>query len=526
MDNNKNPGDSVEYTEITAKLEYLTQTIAGWKKELSLPEFLQECELLLGLIFDFLYYRTYKYDGVQFELISYMCPDEISDDKTFLQKSISKQEILASEFSSEDDDEILAVICIPYKSRDGILGVFVLFTTKKWGNYSDFDKKLLHLFSSMVNDHLEIYSFQDKLVANKVFLQCLQNSIPIAILIIDNNRQVINFNRMFELYFQQEKKNLINQRLEHVLPIDISVLLIKKIHNSNSNQYEGENDFELKLPNELTMTLGVSIFPLIDVNKNRRGYIFTFRDVSITREVSKLRQRDSTKDAFLSLVAHELRTPLASIVSYAEALVESYDLLPPETIIKYLKTIYNSGSRLSRMVTDTLTLTRLESGKMAFIFSEVDIQELIAEAILSVKSLAIEKQINLVEKSADSIPKILMDPDKITQVVLNIMSNAIKFTPSGGMATIAVNVTSKENQRWCQIDISDTGIGISPEDMDKVFSKFERIEKSVSGEIGTGLGMAISKQIIEDGHGGEIWVESEKGVGTTFSFTIPLGTTL
>jgi signal transduction histidine kinase len=239
------------------------------------------------------------------------------------------------------------------------------------------------------------------------------------------------------------------------------------------------------------------------------------------REVNKkLQSLDSMKTNFISMVSHELRTPLTSIKAFVELLLIKRSM-PEERKVKLLSTINVETDRLARLISDLLDLARIEAGSMKWQLVDVSIEDLIRHVLTNMEALFASKGLSLTTVFIPPLSRFLGDHDRLVQVVTNILSNAAKFTPSGGAIHIAVR---QENDPLAQIvvEISDTGIGMSAADLDLIFEKFHRSydDRKVSTE-GTGLGLAITRQIVEQ-HGGRIWAASTYGKGSTFTFTIPL----
>ena len=248
----------------------------------------------------------------------------------------------------------------------------------------------------------------------------------------------------------------------------------------------------------------------------------------------KLQEAIRIKSQFLANMSHELRTPLNSIIGFSGALLKGIDgELNPEqrTSIRY---VYNSGQHLLDLINDVLDLSKIEAGKMVLNLETMDLRELINETVESIAVLFRNRDIELKVNMPENIPTIYGDNKRIKQVMLNILSNAAKFTDQGevvvecGIVPVGddrvpeyqdTSVTGQTH--WALIAIRDSGIGIRREDQPKVFEEFRQIDGSSTRKHGgTGLGMAISRRIIEL-HGGRLWLESEYGEGTTFFFTLP-----
>jgi signal transduction histidine kinase len=232
----------------------------------------------------------------------------------------------------------------------------------------------------------------------------------------------------------------------------------------------------------------------------------------------KLQELDRLKSAFVSIVSHELRTPMTSIKGYLDNMLDGLTGELSEKQSHYVARIKANVDRLTRMIGDLLNLSRIEAGKVELRPGPVCVSELIDDVVDSLKSIANETAITVRVNRAGLIPTIHADRDKLQQILTNLLHNAIKFSPPGG--SIRVEATGRDDG-FLQIGVADTGCGIPPQEIDKVFDKFYRGHSLASRSLGTGLGLFITKNLVEM-HGGQIWVSSEIGKGSEFSFTLPL----
>lgn len=237
------------------------------------------------------------------------------------------------------------------------------------------------------------------------------------------------------------------------------------------------------------------------------GTIFVHRDITREYEIDKM------KSELVSTVSHELRTPLSSILGFTELLLTK--TLKPERQQKYVETIHKEAQRLTNLINDFLDLQRMESGRQQYVMKPLQVNEIAMDVINRFQH---EKNhhIHLIDKARNVVVK--ADEERLIQVFVNIMSNAIKFSPNGGDVAILL-----ENKgQMLQVAVTDEGIGIAATDLSDLFQKFKRIDNSARRKIGgTGLGLAICREIISM-HNGDIWIESVEGKGTTVNFTLPL----
>ncbi len=229
------------------------------------------------------------------------------------------------------------------------------------------------------------------------------------------------------------------------------------------------------------------------------------------RDITEEKRVETIKKDFVANVSHELRTPLASIKGYSETLLDDVERTTQK---EFLEIIDRHATRMSRIIDDLLILSRLESSAVSLVSSTVDLKELIGSVVKGVMKGAQKKDIIIKAELPDVLPSVMGDRDRLEQVVVNLIDNAIKYTPSGG----EVSITAEANGAEVCVNVSDTGIGIPSDDISRIFERFYRVDKARSRALGgTGLGLAIVKHIIQ-GHNGRLDVKSELGKGSTFSF--------
>ncbi|MDP3976520.1 MAG: sensor histidine kinase [Pseudomonas sp.] len=234
---------------------------------------------------------------------------------------------------------------------------------------------------------------------------------------------------------------------------------------------------------------------------------------------ARLQELDRLKDDFISTVTHELRTPLTSIRAFSEILNDNPELDPAQRA-RFVAIIVKESERLTRMINQVLDLAKLESGRAEWHTSALDLKEVIEDAQATTSQLLQEQGVELHLELPAQIPPVLADRDRLLQVLLNLISNAVKFcNREAGRIDIAVQVLPQA----LQVDVRDNGAGIDPVDQQTIFEKFRQAGDNLTEKPqGTGLGLPISRQIIEH-FGGRLWVQSARGQGATFSFTLPLG---
>ena len=255
----------------------------------------------------------------------------------------------------------------------------------------------------------------------------------------------------------------------------------------------------------------------------------------------KLERLERLKSEFISIVSHELRTPLTSIKNSLDIMLSGKCGEVTPAYDKFLTMAKRNSKRLSGIINDLLDLSKIEAGKMDYHFKNMDINSVIEYVKSTLSVLIKDKNLTLYTEEGENLPEVYADSQRLEQVLTNLVSNAVKFTPEGKSITVKSElveasdikynecfepVLSKLSGKFVVVSVKDEGIGIAEENLLRVFDKFAQIENSLSRKVGgSGLGLPIAKQLIE-AHKGAIWCNSEEGQGTTFYFAIPVVTEL
>jgi signal transduction histidine kinase len=240
-----------------------------------------------------------------------------------------------------------------------------------------------------------------------------------------------------------------------------------------------------------------------------------FQDIQVKGRELELASKH--KSQFLANMSHELRTPLNAVLGYTELILDGIFGEVPDAIRDSLERARNNGQHLLRLINDVLDLSKIEAGQLTLSLTEYSLGDVIHGVCTAVESLATEKHLALKVVAALDLPPAKGDEGRITQVLLNLVGNAIKFTDAG---EVVIDACVRDGM--FVVSVADTGPGIPYADQPKIFGEFQQADSSSTrAKGGTGLGLAIAKRVVEL-HGGRIWVESSPGMGSTFSFSIPI----
>lgn len=345
--------------------------------------------------------------------------------------------------------------------------------------------------------------------------EALLSSISDAVIAIDKSGDIILFNKAAALLTGVSSDQAIKTSYKKVLNIvpekeDAEVFdFVEKAFLGNLEK--SSQHLAIKAFDGRKTPISYSVGPIFDRKKQVSGVILVLRNITSEREF------DKTKDEFLSIASHELRTPMSAIKNLLSMIFEGDYGQVNNELREPLQDIASSTQRLIQLVNDMLDVSRLQAGRIKIELEEVRIDHLIEEAVKLLKVLTIEKNIYL--EIASLIPQTLRtDLNKIKEVLQNLIGNAIKFTDRGG-----IKIFCRKDARFFYVSVADSGIGISKEDQPKLFSKFAQIS---TGEYirppGTGLGLYISREYIRK-LGGDLWIEnSQEGYGSIFTFSLPI----
>lgn len=336
------------------------------------------------------------------------------------------------------------------------------------------------------------------------------NSIHDAVVVTDERQRVILANEAAEKLYDFTFDGSNPKNITDVIRQQDLIDLISRTRQSKTVHVRHELTFQKQ---DRPVTFDVVLSCVEDENENVIQVVAVLHDITREKEIAQM------KNDFVSHVSHELKTPLASINAYAEMLVDG-EAEDAATIKQFCGIIQSQAQRLNRLIEDILNISRIESGLVKVKKETHSLALVIRDAVEMIKSYAQEKNIEIKYPAPILYDQVYVDRDMISQVVINLLSNAVKYTTAGGQ--ISVNSELDEIEGQVKVSITDTGVGIPPEDVDHVFDKFYRVQANNKYAKGTGLGLNLVKQIVDTVHDGNVFVTSTVGQGSTFGFVLPL----
>ncbi len=337
--------------------------------------------------------------------------------------------------------------------------------------------------------------------------EAILKDIADGVIVFDNDGKAIVANLAVSNLIASPEAKIIGQSIEDLMQAKVSPAEREIIGELLKDKDARRPSVKVQWGDK---TLSVSFAPVRSTET--LGTVAVFRDFTREAEIDRM------KSDFVSIASHELRTPLTSIRGYLDLVLMGAAGAINEQQENFMRVARDNTERLHDLVNDLLDVSRIESGKIELSVKSISIAELVAKVANFLQKQFDDKGLSLIVDTPHDLPQVLGDANRLAQVVTNLLSNAYKYTPAGKVVIQARQV----DDMMMQVDIIDNGVGISEEDQKKLFTRFFRTgDTYVRQQSGTGLGLSITKSLIEM-HGGKIWVQSELGKGSTFSFSLPL----
>ncbi|MBI4312826.1 MAG: GAF domain-containing protein [Chloroflexi bacterium] len=398
-----------------------------------------------------------------------------------------------------------------FSTKSQGMGVFELNGKRGGQAFSADDERLLNLFTVLAGVLLDNVDLYDEVAQERRTLAAIQESMAEGLIVLAPSRRVLYCNKAAETLSGVQADQALGRPIEEVLSFKAADFetpqQLESLLASIGQPPEGTRGIEVTLVTPQRKELAITVFPIAGEEGQRMTGI-------LVRDITQERDLQRRRDDFVSIASHELRTPMTTILGFSELLLSRDP--PPETRREWLLFIHRDIQRLAFIVEDLLNISRIQSGRLKIDIEPLDLRQVV-DGISLVRNSTGRHPVRL--QIPSDLPLVAADQAKLTQVIANLLDNAIKYTPKGGPITIGAQYQVAVKQ--VVVSIQDRGMGIAPEDKERLFTMFHRINRpETQGIRGTGLGLYIVKELVEMMRG-DIWLESELDHGTTFFFTLP-----
>ncbi len=389
---------------------------------------------------------------------------------------------------------VRSLLYVPLQAHGRALGVLGVIHRLQEASFSEDDVHFLTMLGGYAAVAIEKARLFEAIQREKGKLEALLQGIEEPVLVVDFEGTLILMNRSARQHLSLPPEALGRPLRAVVAHEEIRSLFDRRPPVGQTVRQE------ITFPNRLTFQASLTAVDGV-------GYVMVMQDITYLKELDRI------KSEFVSIVSHDVRTPLTTIRGYVSLLPRVGPLNPRQQ--EFVEKVERAMQTIVELLNNLLDLSRLEAG-YALSIETCSLAEILNEAAQIIRPQAEEKQHALILEIPPDLPPIQGDPRRLEQVFLNLLSNAVKYTPPGGRITLRARV----QEGHIAVQVSDTGVGIPPADLPHIFSKFYRVHREGEAAEGTGLGLAIVKSIVER-HGGRVWAESELGKGSTFTVLLP-----
>ncbi|MEJ2481973.1 MAG: response regulator [Gemmatimonadota bacterium] len=421
------------------------------------------------------------------------------------------------------DTTARGVVVVPLMIGNRLVGTLASVHLEEGREFGPEDLRLLNLFAPQAAIAIENARLYTEAKRQRQYFQTVVENSPVAIVTLDLDGRIASLNPAFETLFGYPPAEALGRDLDELI-------------TTGETKLEAKRRTQQVFAGDITRGIGrrkrrdgsfIDVEfagVLVDVDGRSAGIVALYHDITELLEARQDAEAASrAKSQFLASMSHELRTPLNAIIGYSEMLQEDAEEEGQEEFVPDLRKIHSAGRHLLALINDILDLSKIEAGRMELYLESFDAGEVIEQVVTTIQPLIAKNGNRLEVRGAETIGLLRSDATRLRQVLLNLLSNASKFTENGSITLEAERLTPTDSEGdWVSIAVRDTGIGMSDEQLARLFEAFSQAEASTAKRYGgTGLGLAISRSFCRL-MGGDIFVDSEPGAGSTFTVRIPV----
>lgn len=405
------------------------------------------------------------------------------------------------------------IVALPMTVDDNLVGV--IYVLRREGSaFTIADRQTLSSFAAQAAIAVHNARLYQQVMREKQRLDAIIENSGDGVMLLDPAQHIVVFNRALTIMTGIPTEEAIGRECQHVLHLrdhhsnqEMPALLCPLDRCQEGERFYAEGDFVRD--DDIRVTLGITYSPLMDSDGQLVSIIANVRDITHFREAEEI------KSTFISVISHELKTPVALIKGYAGTLRRTDAHWDEETVRDSMAVIEEEADRLTQLIDNLLDASRLQAGQMKLNKADVRLDKMAARIVDTFGTQTSRHTFEL--SFVDDFPHVLGDEERLHQVLSNLISNAIKYSPDGGQ----IMISGRYDQDQIYLAVTDHGIGIPAGEHTRIFDRFYRVETALSRRTqGAGLGLYLVKSVIE-AHGGQIWVSSSPGKGSTFVFTLP-----
>lgn len=445
-----------------------------------------------------------------------------SENKAYLIEDIDKSIFVSSHTNKQQTEKYTtnSFITVPLSFKDKNLGVISVTNPIGRDEFNEDDLSLLLALSNYIALSLENSKLLIDNCSMREYLNNIIESLPVGILSLNDDLDILQYNQVAKKLLNisfPKSENKIN--LRDALPKDIVETIILLISSLTENQDIANKEAIIKNPIDQSISLNMMIIPMkSSLGTTLKDFIIIFEDLTLKKEVSELHRINEIKNNFISMVSHELKTPLTSIKGAIHLLTSSLSDSLPEQIKELIKIVSTNTERLIKLVRDMLDVSNIENQTLYLMKRSDDLKQIILNVISEYSDRLEKKNLGTYFDYKTPIREVPMDSERIKSVIHDLVDNAYKYTDKGG----SIYITVWDEEGKIKISVKDTGIGVDPGFAEKIFDKFFQVENTITRSIGgAGLGLFLARTLLRL-HGGDIVVNQNYINGAEFIVTLPI----